>query len=74
MGQDREDRQGDSPGLSASGRSPQPVAAAAPGRPPPPFEQEIRGAVRYERGLAVKAAVALAVVAAILVAHVLLLS
>lgn len=60
--------------MSASPRPPQPPAAA-PGRAlPGRFEQEIRRALRYERGLAVKAAVALAIVAAILVAHVLLLS
>jgi hypothetical protein len=47
--------------------------ADAPGpRPPASFEKEISRDIRYERGLAVKAAVALAIVAAVLIAHVLL--
>jgi hypothetical protein len=35
-----------------------------------PFSQEIRTALRYERGLALKVVVALAVVAALALAHV----
>jgi hypothetical protein len=34
------------------------------------FSQEIRAALRYERGLALKVVLALAVVAALLLAHV----
>ena len=44
----------------------------APGQPP--FSQEIRAALRYERGLALKVALALAVVAALVLAHVYLFS
>jgi hypothetical protein len=39
------------------------------GKPPPPapsFEDEIRATVRYERGLAVKALLSIALVAAVL--------
>lgn len=46
---------------------------APPGRPPS-FEEEIRSALRYERGLVVKALLALALVAGILLAHVYLFS
>lgn len=82
MGQDGEDRQdGDAdmssrppeshvPGRPSSGdRSP------APGDPPVPvpFDDEIRAAVRYERGLAVKALVAIVVVAVVLALRVFLL-
>jgi len=43
------------------------VVEPAASRLPAPFAAEIRGAVRYERGLAVKAAGVLAVLAVILV-------
>ncbi len=61
MGQDREVRPG--PGRDVTGRWRQ-----APTRAP--FSQEIRAALRYERGLALKVVLALAVVAALVLAHV----
>ena len=42
------------------------------GPPAVPFRDEIRAAIRYERGLALKAGLALLLVAAVLVTHVLL--
>jgi hypothetical protein len=57
MGQDGEDRQGDDAGLTR-----------IPGQQSgPAFQQEIAGAVRYERGLLPKAIAVLAVVAVIAV-------
>jgi hypothetical protein len=46
----------------------QPAEAAFPGAPPsaPSFDDEVRDAVRYERGLAVKALLAIALVALVL--------
>ena len=52
MGQDGEDRQGGDARVTG---------------PDPGFDDEIRSALRYERGLAVKALVAIALVAVILV-------
>jgi hypothetical protein len=49
-----------SPGPPLSGRS-------LPGESPEAFRREIRDALRYEKGLAVKAALALAVLAVIVV-------
>ena len=58
MGQDGEDGKGDDPD----------VTVEPPGRRQPEvFEEEIRTAVRYERGLAVKALAVLAVLAVIVV-------
>ncbi len=57
MGQDGEDREDGDPGLTA---------AHAPGDPRS-FRREIRAAVRYERGLFVKALLALALVALVVV-------
>jgi hypothetical protein len=65
----------------------QPPSARPPARPPawPPvaagtgdaelaeFDQEIRAAVRYERGLAVKAVIALAIVALVILIRLLFL-
>lgn len=53
MGEDREDRQGGDAGLTPAAR--QQI-----------FEAEIAAAVRYEKGLAVKAAIALAIVALVI--------
>jgi hypothetical protein len=62
-------------GMTGDGRRPQPPneEAAYPGAPPsaPSFEEEIGDAVRYERGLAVKALLALALVAVVLLLRVL---
>ena len=57
MGQDRENGEGEDPDVTIETVPPRPVA----------FRQEIRDAVRYERGLAVKALVVLAVVAVIVI-------
>jgi hypothetical protein len=61
-------------GATSNGQRPQPPAEqqAYPGAPPsaPSFEHEIRDAVEYERGLAVKALLALALVALVLVVRV----
>jgi hypothetical protein len=57
MGQDGEDRQGDDAGLTGG-----------PGQQErPAFQQEIAGAVRYEKGLLPKAIAVLALVAVIAV-------
>lgn len=56
MGENREDRQGGDAGLTPAGR--QQV-----------FEAEITAAVRYEKGLVVKAAIALVLVALVIVAR-----
>jgi hypothetical protein len=48
------------------GRPPLP-AQPSPGEPPEAFRDEIRDALRYERGLAVKALLVLAVLAVIVV-------
>ena len=53
MGQDGEDREGDDSGLTVAQRRGELRS----------FRREIRTAVRYERGLSVKALLALAVVA-----------
>ena len=50
------------PGLAARGRPAIPGASPAA----PTFEDEVRTAVRYEKGLAVKALVAIALVAVVL--------
>lgn len=48
------------------------MKSSSPGKPAPrSFESEIRSAIRYERFLAVKALLALAIVAGIMTAHVL---
>jgi len=60
LGQDREDRPGR--GKDVTGRQPEPLPAR--------FSQEIRTALRYERGLALKTVLALAVVAALVLAHI----
>jgi hypothetical protein len=56
--------------MTGDGEQPQPPGeqAAFPGAPPsaPTFEHEIRDAVEYERGLAVKALLAIALVAVVL--------
>ena len=57
MGQDRENGEGEDPDVRIETVPPRPVA----------FRQEIRDAVRYKRGLAVKALVVLAVVAVIVI-------
>jgi hypothetical protein len=60
--------------MSSDGQHPQPPAAGAayPGAPPgaPSFEDEIHAAVEYERGLAVKALLSIALVALVLVLRV----
>jgi len=62
MGQDGEDGQGGDPGVSgASGNGPSRS-----------FDEEIRAAVRYEKGLFVKAMLALALVALVAVLRFLL--
>ena len=58
MGQDGEDRQGGDAGLSTAAQ--QQV-----------FDTEIADAIRYEKGLAVKAAIALAIVALVILARLL---
>ncbi len=57
MGQDRENGEGDDPGVTIE---------AAP-LPPRVFRREIRNAVRYEKGLVTKALLVLAVVAVIVI-------
>jgi hypothetical protein len=57
MGQDGEDREDDDPGLTAA-RSHGELQ---------PFQREIRTALRYERGLFIKALLALALVALVVV-------
>jgi hypothetical protein len=60
-------------GMTRNGHRPQPPATPAyPGAPPsaPSFEDEIEDAVEYERGLAVKALLALGLVALVLVLRV----
>jgi hypothetical protein len=57
MGQDREDGEDDDPDMTIQ---------AVPARPAV-FRQEIRDAVRYERGLVVKALLVLALVAVIVI-------
>ncbi len=58
-------------GITENGHAPQPPAAtpAYPGAPAsaPSFEREIHDAVEYERGLAVKALLAVGLVALVLV-------
>ena len=56
MGEDGEDRQGGDAGLSTAAQ--QQV-----------FDTEIADAIRYEKGLAVKAAIALAIVALVIAAR-----
>jgi hypothetical protein len=60
--------------MTDNGHRPQPPGAeeAYPGAPPsaPSFEREIHDAVEYERGLAVKALLALCLVALVLVIRV----
>jgi hypothetical protein len=60
--------------MTENGHRPQPPAAtpAYPGAPPsaPSFEEEIENAVAYERGLAVKALLSIALVALVLVLRV----
>jgi hypothetical protein len=60
--------------MTENGQRPQPPAAtpAYPGAPPsaPSFEDEIEDAVEYERGLAVKALLSVALVALVLVLRV----
>jgi len=60
--------------MTEDGKRPQPAGEeqAYPGAPPtaPSFEHEIRDAVEYERGLAVKALLALGLVALVLVLRV----
>lgn len=56
MGEDREDRQGGDAGLTQAG-------------PDRVFEAEISAAIRYEKGLVGKAAIALAIVAAVIIAR-----
>jgi len=60
--------------MTENGHRPQPSGgeAAYPGAPPsaPSFEDEIQHAVAYERGLAVKALLAIALVALVLVLRV----
>jgi hypothetical protein len=56
MGQDRKDGEDDDPSMTVE---------AAP--LPRPFRREIREAVRYERGLVLKAFIVLAVVAIVVV-------
>ena len=70
MGQDGEDRKGGGADVTSNGQQPQPSAerAAYPGAPPsaPSFDDEIEDAVEYERGLAVKALLSIALVALVL--------
>ena len=57
--------------------APPPVPPAPPPVRPPagrrdrPYDDEVRGACRYERGLAVKALIALAIIAALIAARIL---
>lgn len=57
MGQDGEDGQSSDADLTIAG----------PQEQPPDFQREIREAIRYERGLFIKALAALAVVAVIVI-------
>ena len=57
MGQDREDGEGGHPDVTIEAVTPRPVV----------FSQEIRDAVRYEKGLAVKAFFVLVVVVIIVI-------
>ncbi len=57
MGQDRENGEGDDPGVT--------IEAAQ--LPPRVFRREIREALRYEKGLVAKALLVLAVVAVIVI-------
>ena len=57
MGQDRENGEGDDPGVT--------IEAAQ--LPPRVFRREIREALRYEKGLFIKALVILAILAIVLV-------
>jgi hypothetical protein len=60
--------------MSRDGQHPQPPAAEAayPGAPPtaPSFDDEVEADVEYERGLAVKALLSIALVALVLVLRV----
>jgi hypothetical protein len=60
--------------MTAPESSPDRQPAAPPERASIPFREEVNAAIRYERGLAVKAALALLLVALVLVVHVLWLS
>ena len=62
------------PGAAPGGRRPGPPAPIQAQRTSIPFQQEVRSDIRYERGLAVKAALALLLVGLILLAHVLWLT
>ena len=70
MGQDGEDRKGGGADVTGNGQQPQPSGerAAYPGAPPsaPSFDDEIEHAVEYERGLALKALLSIALVALVL--------
>ena len=57
MGQDREDGEGNDPGVTIEAVQARPAV----------FRQEVREAVRYERGLVIKALLVLAVVAVIVI-------
>ena len=57
MGQDRENRESDDSDVTLETVQPRPAA----------FRQEIRDAVRYEKGLVVKAVLVLAVVAVVVI-------
>jgi hypothetical protein len=65
MGQDGEDREGDDPEVRTEPGGRQP-AVFKPQRPRP-FRREVNAAIRYERGLVLKALLALAVVAVIVI-------
>jgi hypothetical protein len=56
MGQDREDGEGEDPGVTIESV-----------QPPRVFRREIREAVRYEKGLVIKALMVLAVMAIIVI-------
>ena len=70
MGQDGEDRKGGGADVTSNGQQPQPPGErpAYPGAPPsaPSFDDEIEHAVEYERGLALKALLSIALVALVL--------
>jgi hypothetical protein len=70
MGQDGEDRKGGGADVTSNSQQPQPSGerAAYPGAPPsaPSFDDEIEHAVEYERGLALKALLSIALVALVL--------
>lgn len=74
MGQDGEDRKGGGADVTSNGQQPQPSGErpAYPGAPPsaPSFDAEIEHAVEYERGLAVKALLSIALVVLVLVLRV----